>query len=70
MKFVNKKKLLRSGWPKSPAPLTKHSLDAKLWCVRQSSNGRFYQHYNSAYWFFEHSEDALLFRLRWSNLLK
>ncbi len=65
MKFYNKKKVERSDWIKIRGPHP-HKRDAKIWCQRQNSNGRFYYHYASSNWWFENQQDAVVFKLVWN----
>jgi hypothetical protein len=40
--------------------------EVKRWCQQQSSTGKFYFYYGTDTWWFERSEDAVLFTLRWA----
>ena len=68
MKYWNKQKdYRRLYWISVPAPLIHKTKEAKLWCQRNISEGKFYFHYTNTRWWFEKSEDALIFRLTWSG---
>ncbi len=41
------------------------SPEAKLWCQQQPGKGRFYFRPYLDIWYFEFSEDALAFKLKW-----
>jgi len=41
---------------------------AHKWCNDNPSTGNFYHFYAAPTWWFENSEDALLFKLKWCNL--
>ena len=68
MKFLNKKKIARSGWPTTKPPAIENVRKAKEWCQQHPSIGRFYYHYTNTRWWFEYSDDALCFALKWSYL--
>lgn len=69
MKFLNKKKVERRGWATSKPPAYHLMQQAKVWCQQQPSTDRFYFHYTNTRWWFENSEDALAFSLKWSGVL-
>lgn len=68
MKYWNKDKdVRRRCWTKVEVPLGRHSKQAlKRWCQQQASMGKFYYYYGKSTWWFERSEDAVLFSLRWA----
>lgn len=68
MKFWNKDKdVRRRCWTKVTRTPSRHSnQEMKRWCQLQSSKGKFYYYYGSPNWWFERSEDAVMFSLRWS----
>jgi hypothetical protein len=43
------------------------SKEAKLWCQNQPGRGRFYYGPYTGLWWFEFSEDALAFKLKWTG---
>ena len=67
MKYWNKQKAERSNWRTVTAPKIHNIHQAKLWCQRNGSNGRFYFHYTNTRWWFENEQDALAFSLTWSG---
>ena len=69
MKFLNKKKVERRGWATAKPPSHHLMQQAKVWCQQQTSPDRFYFHYTNTRWWFESSEDALAFSLKWSGVL-
>jgi hypothetical protein len=42
------------------------SVEAKRWCQQQPGGGRFYVRPYTSEWYFEFSEDALAFKLKWA----
>lgn len=80
MKFWNKGKRYRESWYKIEGPGVYQTEIAKHWCQVNGSKDRFY--FNSPFWFspagtygprmqswtwyFENSEDAVAFKLKWS----
>lgn len=40
--------------------------ELKQWCQQQASTGRFYHYYGADTWWFEKSQDATHFLLRWA----
>jgi hypothetical protein len=70
MKWWNKKRG-RDNWTKVTVPLrvwtqayNRDKTDLQQWCKRQPSKGRFYYLYDD--WYFEKSEDATYFLLKWA----
>jgi len=67
MKYWNKKKNCREHW--TTVIVNAPFYQAKLWCQRHESKGRFYSGpYSSrdqGKWYFEFSDDALAFKLRY-----
>ncbi len=80
MKFYNKKKATRMNWTMITMPDSYDAANAKIWCQRHLSAGRFYFKHvrvNSKYtyfwtstWWFESAEDALVFKLRWHSFIQ
>lgn len=69
MKFWNKDKdVRRRCWTKVTRPneFTHGNRDLKVWCQQQPSTGKFYYYYGTDSWWFERSEDAMFFLLKWS----
>lgn len=70
MKYWNKdKEVRRRCWTKISRPKNLYHIgdqELKRWCQQQSSDGKFYVYYGTDTWWFERSEDAVLFALRWS----
>lgn len=68
MKYWNKDKDIRQRcWTKVVVgPNTVGDNVLTRWCQQQSSNGKFYKYYGSSTWWFERSDDAVFFLLRWS----
>lgn len=78
MKYWNKSKKYRESWivVAGPQYFTDH---AKQWCQQQSSKGRFYYSsstqcntkvgiiYYNWKWYFENSEDAPIFKLKFQT---
>lgn len=62
MKYWNKH-LGRQDW--SPVTNVPFTFEAKVWCQRNSSKGRFYMGHYTRAWLFEFSEDALAFKLKY-----
>lgn len=69
MKYWNKdKEIRRRCWTKVNIPNQLYRIsdsELKRWCQQQLSTGKFYD-YGTDTWWFEKSEDAVLFALRWS----
>lgn len=71
MKYWNKQKEHRRlHWKTAPPPHMGNLHDAKIWCQRHGSKGKFYFHFTNTRWWFENSEDALAFTLVWQGPLK
>lgn len=70
MKYWNKDKdIRRRCWTKISRPKNLYHVRdqaLKRWCQQQSSTGKFYVYYGTDTWWFERSEDAMMFALRWS----
>lgn len=70
MKYWNKdKEIRRQCWTKVNRPKQLYQIgdsELKRWCQLQTSTGKFYVYYGSDTWWFEKSEDAVMFALRWS----
>lgn len=65
MKFYNKNKIARrSNWLKVSVA-TSSRTEMMLWCKRNPSPGRFYNYYGTNNWWFEFTDDALAFKLKW-----
>jgi hypothetical protein len=74
MRYWNKQKAARKNWTMVKVGIDWSRLPAnnwnemKLWCQRSTSRARFYSGpYTSSYWYFESSEDALAFKLKWAT---
>ena len=67
MKYLNKKKIERTGWTTVNPPIRVLMATAKKWCQQHPSNKRFYFHYTNTRWWFEDKDDALHFTLMWSK---
>ena len=70
MKYWNKdREIRRLCWTRVQRPTNLYHITDRVlmhWCEQQSSMGKFYVYYGTDTWWFEQSEDALLFSLRWS----
>jgi len=68
MKWCNPPKEHRQNlWHVTP-PCPRNSIkQSHKWCVEQESTGHFYHHYTNTKWWFENSEDAIMFALTWSG---
>lgn len=67
MKYWNKDKDVRQRcWVKVYRKPGSTNAEIKRWCQLQSSKGKFYYYYAGNSWWFEDSEDAILFVLKWS----
>ena len=67
MKYWNKdKEVRRRCWTRvTKVPGKSSTQEVKRWCQHQTSTGKFYYYYGSDSWWFELSDDALAFKLRW-----
>lgn len=69
MKYWDKDKQIRQmSWTKVNLPKNLDDvgkIGPKMWCYQQSSTGKFYVHYKTDTWWFELSEDAIMFKLKW-----
>lgn len=68
MKYWNKDKDVRQRcWISvNRTPGTSSNQEIKRWCQQQPSKGKFYFYYGSKNWWFEKSEDAVIFLMRWA----
>lgn len=71
MKYFNHRKAVRNAtWTKVTRPLLSNgwtpAQELKKWCQDQASDGKFYFYVGSDSWWFEHAEDAMMFKLRWA----
>lgn len=69
MKYWNKDKEVRKQyWTRIHyEPFGKNNkYDINRWCRQQPSTGKYYVYFGTNNWWFERSEDAVLFALRWS----
>lgn len=70
MKYWNKDKdVRRRCWTKVTRPsgaLKVGNQALKRWCQQQSSSGKFYYYYGTESWWFERSEDAVWFLMKWA----
>lgn len=68
MKYWNKQRdYRRLHWSTVPGPEIHRMNEAKLWCQRNPSPGKFYFHFTNTKWWFENKEDAVAFALAWSK---
>ena len=67
MRYWNKgKKFKMDSWTVVEYPQYRHTFYLpKIWCQQQPGRGRFYAAQYTEKWYFEFSEDALAFKLRW-----
>lgn len=63
MKFWNKKE--HKNWTLVMVVSNDYRKDMLQWCRQHPSTGKFYRYYGNFNWWFEKSEDATLFALRW-----
>lgn len=70
MKYWNKSKKYRDTWHTVKIDYDHRTTDweyMKYWCQYNSSTFRFYSgNYTRNVWYFENSEDALIFKLRFA----
>lgn len=59
------RKIRRRSWIAVNAPSREIKDQAAEWCKQTESTGKFYYHYTNTRWWFEKSDDAILFTLRW-----
>jgi hypothetical protein len=72
MKYWNKTRKYRElSWVSVRIEYDHHNSwweEMKIWCQRHPSKYRFYSGtYTRSNWYFEDSEDALVFKLRWGT---
>lgn len=68
MKYWNKNKNVRQRcWTRVSIIQSKNPSEIKRWCQEYPSAGKFYFYYGSNNWWFEKSEDAIIFTLKWYN---
>lgn len=68
MKYWNKQRdYRRLHWATAAPPPIHRMKEAKVWCQRNSSDGKFYFHFTNTKWWFENKDDALAFTLAWSQ---
>ena len=65
-------KFLRdNGWIKIPVTdalcLERVRTPIAIWCKHHLSNNNYYYNYASSHWGFENEQDAIMFKLRWSE---
>jgi hypothetical protein len=51
-------------------PGVPYDIELRDWCQAQNSQGQFFFHPMNGGWFFEHEQDALLFKLKWGSYKK
>ncbi len=66
MKYYNKNPKLRKTWTHVLINLN-YGDKLKMWCVRNGSKSRFYFGKVQMDWYFENSEDATAFSLKWKH---
>jgi len=65
MRYWNKQKDSRQHWTKVTCRVP--FAQAKRWCQQQEGRTRFYSGPWAEEWYFESSQDALAFKLRWAT---